>query len=92
MSARFARKLSASKGVCLPRRFCSASTAVHNWSSSTSVSRLTAAGRLFGRTCRRDEIAFADGGTGADGEDSSRVAGTENRSGVVVRSALEPMR
>jgi hypothetical protein len=65
---------------CFPRRFCSAMTADSNWSSSWSLSCLTAFGKSAGRTWR-EGIALGGTGDSEDREGASPMGADENRSG-----------
>jgi hypothetical protein len=78
------REFSSETRSFLPRRFCSASTAASNRSSSWSPSCLIAFDRSAGRTCRDEVwvIAGDDDGRFADEEDGSRLNASENKSGV----------
>jgi hypothetical protein len=80
-STRCLRWLLSETSGLLPRRRCSASAAVINWSSSASVSRLIAFGRSRGRTCRMAGVVSEGGGGFIGGEERSPTV--ENRSGVV---------
>ena len=75
---------------CFPRRFCSTMTADSNWSSSWSLSCLTAFGKSAGRMWRE---GIAPGGTGdsEDREGASPMGADANRSGVDERARV-PMR
>jgi hypothetical protein len=73
----------------LPRRFCSATAAISNRSSSWSSSCLIALAKFVGRTYRRDRLAgnstFADGRSlveFSECDECSRTGGVENKSGV----------
>jgi len=74
-------KPSSEFGRFLPRRFCSASTAENNWSSSLSSSCLIAFVRSLGRTYRRRGAAVVREPRG-NGEEGSRADAVENKSRV----------
>jgi hypothetical protein len=75
---------------CFPRRFCSTMTADSNWSSSWSLSCLTAFGKSAGRTWR-EGIALGGSGDSKDREGASPMGADANRSGVDERARV-PMR
>jgi hypothetical protein len=86
----FTCRFRASKvGLFVPRRFCSAVTASSSWSSSASVSCLTAAGRSRGKICR----GIGAGVTRDDGNGrvTTRTSGAENKSGVVEVLRTDPI-
>jgi ferredoxin len=75
---------------CFPRRFCSTMTVDSNWSSSRSLSCLTAFGKSAGRTWR-EGIALGGTGDSEDREGASPMGADANRSGVDERARV-PMR